>query len=208
MDDDFRYRVNYSENIAPKYPHRSQEGLEVVPSESPLYAVPPDVLPPAPLPTVGNDKWESNPREWAWADTPISAVTAPGAPPQEEKRRVLGLTVPMFWTVVVIIAVVLAAAIGGGIGGGLKAQQKSNSNTSRSVSTYPTYQTTALRVQVTKLSTVMRRIRHNRQRRHRQDQEGPQHLRKTEHQHQHLIQRFPPTVAARKSKGRLILLMQ
>ncbi|KAI1764431.1 hypothetical protein GGR53DRAFT_466413 [Hypoxylon sp. FL1150] len=126
MDDDFRYRVNYSENIAPKYPHNSQEGLEVVPDESPLYALPPG----PPLPTVGHDKWDSNPTEWAWADTPPSAVTAPQGPPKEKRPRILGLTVPIFWTVVVIIVVVLAAALGGGIGGGLKAQQESHSNTS------------------------------------------------------------------------------
>ncbi|KAI1779127.1 hypothetical protein F4818DRAFT_239962 [Hypoxylon cercidicola] len=147
MDDDFRYRVNYSENIAPKYPAQSQEGLEVVPSDSPLYAVPPAPVPPppppAPLPTAGYEKWASDPREWGWADTPASAVTAPEDPRKEERRRILGLTVPIFWTVVVIIVVVLAAAIGGGIGGGLKAQQDSNSNTSSDAANTPPPSTTA-----------------------------------------------------------------
>ncbi|XXH02749.1 hypothetical protein Hte_009134 [Hypoxylon texense] len=130
MDDDFRYRVNYSENIAPKYPHASQEGLEVVPNESPLYALPPA---PLPLPPVGDEKRASNPREWGWGwatETPTTAVTAPEGPRKEERRRILGLTVPIFWTVVVIIVVVLAAAIGGGIGGGLKAQQSSDRHSS------------------------------------------------------------------------------
>lgn len=178
MEDDFRYRVNYSENIAPKYPHASEEGLEVVPNESPLYS-----LPPAPLPAVGDEKWASNAREWGWpVHTPATAVTAPEGSRKEERRRILGLTVPIFWTVVVIIVLVLAAAIGGGIGGGLKAQQTSNSNTSRFVFPYE------LKTSAFDLLTclkVMQRIRHSRQRRHHQHQEGLRRL------HPHKMEEHP-----------------
>ncbi|KAI0112952.1 hypothetical protein F4814DRAFT_460208 [Daldinia grandis] len=117
MEDSHRYRVDYSENVAPKYPAGNHDGIEVVPSDSPFYAHPIYTAPPA----EGGEEWPS---------VPVSAVTAPE---EEEKRRVLGLTVPLFWTVVLVIIVVLAAGIGGGIGGGLTAQQKSNISVSRFV---------------------------------------------------------------------------
>lgn len=49
---------------------------------------------------------------------------AAGPPPNNvtEKRRILGLTVPVFWGIVIALVLVLAAAIGGGVGGGLSAQ--------------------------------------------------------------------------------------
>ncbi|KAI1141097.1 hypothetical protein F5Y05DRAFT_410949 [Hypoxylon sp. FL0543] len=135
MEDDslsFRYRVNYSENIAPKYPAAGHEGLEVVPSESPLYPLPPTqthTRTPAPSHYVVDhgleeEKW--SPTSRGWTEPPLSAVTAPEEPRQPrqpERRRILGLTVPVFWALLVILVVILAAALGGGIGGGLKAQQ-------------------------------------------------------------------------------------
>lgn len=121
MDDDYRYRVNYSENVAPKYPTlQDQGGLEVVPNDSPLY--------PAPIHVAGDEKWPRASR--GWTDAPILATEDRK---DGEKRRILGLTVPLFWLILVIIAIILAGGIGGGIGGGLKAQQKSNINASRSV---------------------------------------------------------------------------
>ncbi|KAI1417259.1 hypothetical protein F5Y13DRAFT_152362 [Hypoxylon sp. FL1857] len=135
MEDDslsFRYRVNYSENVAPKYPAGAHEGLEVVPSESPLYPLPTHTFPPAHHVIdhgIEEEKW--SPTSRGWTDAPASAVTAPEEPKQAEKRRILGLTVPVFWALFVILFVILAAALGGGIGGGLKAQQsqKLSSNT-------------------------------------------------------------------------------
>lgn len=120
----FRYRVNYSENIAPKYPAGSQEGLEVVPSESPLYPLPTHTFPPNHHVIdhgIEEEKW--SPTSKGWTDAPPSAVTAPEERKETERRRILGLTVPVFWALLVILVVILAAAIGGGIGGGLKAQQ-------------------------------------------------------------------------------------
>ncbi|OTA76796.1 hypothetical protein M434DRAFT_38791 [Hypoxylon sp. CO27-5] len=125
----FRYRVNYSENIAPKYPAGSQEGLEVVPNESPLYPLPTHTFPNHHVIEHGieEEKW--------WTDAPASAVAAPEERKETEKRRILGLTVPVFWTLLVILVVILAAAIGGGIGGGLKAQQSQKLSNSASSDT-------------------------------------------------------------------------
>ncbi|KAI1378994.1 hypothetical protein F4677DRAFT_355128 [Hypoxylon crocopeplum] len=132
-DSNYRYRVNYSENIAPKYPAAgSQEGLEVVPNDSPLYPLPT----PAPIHTpVAEEKW--TPTSGGWTDAPFSAVTGPEDNKEEKQRRILGLTVPLFWALIVIIVVILAGAIGGGIGGGLKAQQKSNVDASSDTTSSP-----------------------------------------------------------------------
>ncbi|KAI2637760.1 hypothetical protein GGS26DRAFT_603456 [Hypomontagnella submonticulosa] len=120
MEDDFRYRVNYSENVAPKYPAASQEGLEVVPNDSPLYPLPPTNA-FTPVYPVDTEKWTPTSNTRGWADFPASAVTAPEDRGDEtaEKRRILGLTVPIFWALVVFVVIILAGGIGGGIGGGL-----------------------------------------------------------------------------------------
>ncbi|KAI1803744.1 hypothetical protein F4811DRAFT_316395 [Daldinia bambusicola] len=126
MEDNHRYRVEYSENVAPKYPAGSHEGIEVVPSDSPFYPHPIYTAPAPVPPTKGGEEWPSVPK--GWSNAPLSAVTAPEEHSREKRRRILGLTVPVFWTVVIVIVIVLAAAIGGGIGGGLTAQQKSNTS--------------------------------------------------------------------------------
>ncbi|KAK6956372.1 hypothetical protein Daesc_001649 [Daldinia eschscholtzii] len=133
MEDNYRYRVDYSENVAPKYPAGTHDGIEVVPSDSPLYPHP--IYTSAPPANGGGEEWPSVPT--SWTDAPVSAVTAPEEHGKEEKRRVLGLTVPLFWTMVVVIVVVLAAAIGGGIGGGLTAQQKSRTSASSDTANAP-----------------------------------------------------------------------
>lgn len=131
MEDDFRYRVNYSENVAPKYPAASQEGLEVVPNDSPLYPLPPTNA-FTPVYPVDTEKWTPTSNTRGWADFPASAVTAPEDRGDEtaEKRRILGLTVPIFWALVVFVVIILAGGIGGGIGGGLT---KLNNTVARSV---------------------------------------------------------------------------
>ncbi|KHE79377.1 hypothetical protein GE21DRAFT_2651 [Neurospora crassa] len=47
-------------------------------------------------------------------------------PQQPQDTKLLGLSVPVFWTVVVGLVMLLAGAIGGGIGGGLAASQHSS----------------------------------------------------------------------------------
>ncbi|KAI0379053.1 hypothetical protein F5Y04DRAFT_133421 [Hypomontagnella monticulosa] len=123
MEDDFRYRVNYSENVAPKYPAGSQEGLEVVPNDSPLYPLPPTHT-YTHVYAADTEKWSPDSNARGWGDFPASAVTAPEDHGYEgnvksERRRILGLTVPIFWALVVLVVIILAGGIGGGIGGGL-----------------------------------------------------------------------------------------
>ncbi|EGZ69900.1 hypothetical protein NEUTE2DRAFT_158494 [Neurospora tetrasperma FGSC 2509] len=47
-------------------------------------------------------------------------------PQQPQDTKLLGLSVPVFWTVVIGLVMLLAGAIGGGIGGGLAASQHSS----------------------------------------------------------------------------------
>lgn len=114
-----------------------QAGLEVVPPETGLYSLPGQ----APLYPTTNEATheqahqpasEAAPKEQAVRDAIVSGVThqTPAqVESQDEKgarRKILGLSVPIFWTLIVALFIVLAAAIGGGVGGGLSAQQKSN----------------------------------------------------------------------------------
>ena len=48
-----------------------------------------------------------------------------------QRRRVLGLSLGMFWLVIVVLALIIAGAIGGGVAGGLSAQKKGSSAQSR-----------------------------------------------------------------------------
>ncbi|KAK7949081.1 uncharacterized protein PG986_009967 [Apiospora aurea] len=41
----------------------------------------------------------------------------------DKRRRIFGLTTPIFWGLLVALVLLIAAAIGGGIGGGLASQQ-------------------------------------------------------------------------------------
>ncbi|KAK8009198.1 hypothetical protein PG991_011749 [Apiospora marii] len=45
----------------------------------------------------------------------------------ENRRRVLGLTVPIFWSLTIALALIIAGAIGGGLGGGLSAKRGATS---------------------------------------------------------------------------------
>ncbi|KAK8134822.1 hypothetical protein PG984_006834 [Apiospora sp. TS-2023a] len=42
---------------------------------------------------------------------------------EEDRRRILGLTVPVFWSLIIALALIMAGAIGGGLGGGLSARR-------------------------------------------------------------------------------------
>ncbi|KAI2605236.1 uncharacterized protein GGS25DRAFT_524754 [Hypoxylon fragiforme] len=130
MEDDHRYRVEYGENVVPKYPARNDEGLEVVPNDSPLYPMPAH----SPLHTVGENKWESSSKTSADA----AAAATPEKGKDGERRRIMGLTVPWFWAVIVILIVILAAGIGGGVGGGIQTQQRLRNNAGASSDTTST----------------------------------------------------------------------
>ncbi|KAI5925838.1 hypothetical protein F4810DRAFT_708350 [Camillea tinctor] len=142
----------HSEDITPKYPdvQNNQEWLEVVPNQSPLYAVP--VYEQFYTQQGASHSPGGIPTSAATEATAITGTTeaaergegkSPGAdssrqsdlPPTEgeakntdSRRRVLGLTVPVFWALVIAAVIILAAGIGGGIGGGLMAQQQKASS--------------------------------------------------------------------------------
>ncbi|KAI1635873.1 hypothetical protein F4809DRAFT_663560 [Biscogniauxia mediterranea] len=142
---------NYNEDATPKYPdvQNNQEWLEVVPNQSPLYPVPVyepvytaqgEVHTPGGIQTSGElaapttataeaaerGEGKSPGGDSSWeSDAPATGREAKST---DSRRRVLGLTVPVFWALVIAAVIILAAGIGGGIGGGLVAQQqKSNS---------------------------------------------------------------------------------
>ncbi|KAI1392115.1 uncharacterized protein F4822DRAFT_389657 [Hypoxylon trugodes] len=120
-----RQRVDYSENVAPKYPASNQESLEVVPNNSPLYPIPPHT------PTYARDYAEGikpNTASGVWTDTFPSTAVSSEKPKEDDRKRILGLTVPVFWTLLVVIVVILAGGIGGGIGGGLTVQKSVEHN--------------------------------------------------------------------------------
>ncbi|CAJ2504008.1 Uu.00g114020.m01.CDS01 [Anthostomella pinea] len=122
MENYYKYPVDYSEDISPKYPdvQQNQAWLEVVPNQAPLYPLPAHIQPIAEL--------EANsPVQSTREDNPNTATVW-----QSKRRRVLGLTVPLFWTFLFVLAVILAVGIGGGVGGALKARRSPTRDTSSS----------------------------------------------------------------------------
>ncbi|KAI1343582.1 hypothetical protein F5Y15DRAFT_370481 [Xylariaceae sp. FL0016] len=118
MQNFYKYPLGYQdEESAPKYPaERSQEWLEVVPAEAPLY--------PLPAHTPARSVRERD---------LVSPLDAQWEPPttfhaKSQERRVLGLRVPFFWTLVVAMVIILAAGIGGGVGGAMSTRHGSNSD--------------------------------------------------------------------------------
>jgi len=103
-----------AEEKYPKYlaPPPDHSTLEVVPGTGP------EVVPAIPLveESVGGPGALEEGRETGQT----------GSDDKKGRRRILGLSVPIFWTVVVLLAVLLAGAIGGGIGGGLATRNSSN----------------------------------------------------------------------------------
>ncbi|TDZ68113.1 hypothetical protein CTRI78_v002392 [Colletotrichum trifolii] len=115
-----------------RVPFDDQPGLEAAHSDAPILDAPlPEVLQtPGTEPKSGQHSGHS---------------VAPQPPtPQSEKRRILGLTVPVFWGIVVSLVVILAAGIAGGVAGGLAAQKSNTSPDSpSSTSTVPSPTSTA-----------------------------------------------------------------
>ncbi|KAI1368191.1 hypothetical protein F5Y08DRAFT_10702 [Xylaria arbuscula] len=105
-----------------------QPDLEVVPPETGLYSL------PAP-PIVGAtreflQKEQSNAIGLDGNQPPLSFIESQTT--KGPKRSILGLSIPVFWAVIVLLVILIAGGIGGGVGGGLSAQRKatSQSNTS------------------------------------------------------------------------------
>ncbi|GAB1310168.1 Putative membrane protein insertase [Madurella fahalii] len=80
----------------------TDHGPELVYPHSTLEPVPPSALEPA---------------KYGWGGPSVAQFPHD----QYGQRRILGLSVRAFWTIVVILVVVIAGAIGGGVGGGLAA---------------------------------------------------------------------------------------
>ncbi|GAP92116.1 putative membrane protein insertase [Rosellinia necatrix] len=139
-------------SMNPRY--SQQAGLEVVPPETglyplptptPLYPAPVEPLPDTPSPNQLSPN-EASPND-AFTNQLASKEQITSAEPggnqqtpaqiesqaaTDGKRRILGLSVPVFWALIVTLFVILAAGIGGGVGGGLSAQQKSSAGSDTS----------------------------------------------------------------------------
>ncbi|KAI0098148.1 hypothetical protein GGR51DRAFT_436068 [Nemania sp. FL0031] len=112
-----------------------QAGLEVVPPETGLFPLPtPTHLPQETLPQDPSPSPKEQPADIesrGQQPTP-NQTEAQTAGSSHKGRRILGLSIPVFWAVIITLVVVLAAAIGGGVGGGLSAQRKSTSQSNAS----------------------------------------------------------------------------
>ncbi len=121
-------------SISAKFQHE-QPDLEVVPPETGLYPL------PAPTPTITATR-ESLPKEQTGSarfggdQQTLSQAESQSA--KNSKTKVLGLSVPVFWALIVTLFIVLAAGIGGGVGGGLSAQRKSASTDASRFITFTT----------------------------------------------------------------------
>ncbi|KAF9876723.1 hypothetical protein CkaCkLH20_05569 [Colletotrichum karsti] len=69
-----------------------------------------------------------------WLESQLYAVPpdpeSPPLPPPNEKRRILGLAVPVFWAVVIGLVIIVAAGLAGGVAGGLITQKANASSSS------------------------------------------------------------------------------
>ncbi|KAH8165257.1 hypothetical protein CIB48_g2986 [Xylaria polymorpha] len=113
-----------------------QADLEVVPPETGLHPLPT----PTPLYPITQ---EPPPPKEQIADVESGVIQHTPSQPEEDqpaknaKPSILGLSIPVFWGLIVTLFIVLAAGIGGGVGGGLSAQRKSTSGSGASVSGIP-----------------------------------------------------------------------
>ncbi|GKT92013.1 hypothetical protein Ct61P_09863 [Colletotrichum tofieldiae] len=92
----------------------AQPGLEAAPSR---YSTAPIAYDPSEMQSPGEKS--------TWTSSQAYPVYT--APPG--RRRILGLTVPVFWGLVAALAVILAGGIAGGVAGGLTALKANNSST-------------------------------------------------------------------------------
>ncbi|GKT64841.1 hypothetical protein ColTof4_07239 [Colletotrichum tofieldiae] len=95
----------------------AQPGLEAAPSR---YSTAPIAYDPSEMQSPGEKS--------TWTSSQAYPVYT--APPG--RRRILGLTVPVFWGLVAALAVILAGGIAGGVAGGLTALKANNSSTTSS----------------------------------------------------------------------------
>ncbi|KAK8129352.1 hypothetical protein PG999_001732 [Apiospora kogelbergensis] len=77
---------------------------------------------PLPVQQHAYPGYQSEKGTTAYAPTTVPSAFGDDRPPR--KRKILGLSVPVFWCLLIALILVLAGGIGGGIGGGLAAQQR------------------------------------------------------------------------------------
>ncbi|KAI0404707.1 hypothetical protein F4802DRAFT_217599 [Xylaria palmicola] len=106
-----------------------QAGLEVVPPETGLHPLPT----PRPLYAVPQQPWQKAQLADVESGARLHAqALARDGTVNDARKTILGLSVPVFWGLIVILFIVLAGGIGGGVGGGLSAQQKSTTGSAAS----------------------------------------------------------------------------
>ncbi|TGJ84808.1 hypothetical protein E0Z10_g3968 [Xylaria hypoxylon] len=114
-------------SMSARFPH--QADLEVVPPETGLYPLPAH----APLHTT---TYESLPKEQRVfgesRGNPQTPAQVESQTIKNSPKTIWGLSVPVFWGLIVALFIILAAGIGGGVGGGLSAQGKSASTSDAS----------------------------------------------------------------------------
>ncbi|GAW15892.1 hypothetical protein ANO14919_053140 [Xylariales sp. No.14919] len=121
-----------------------QAGLEVVPPETglhplpahtPLYAATRESLPKEHPAVV---EFGGSPQTPASAGDPPTPAQVESQTIKSSPKTILGLSVTVFWVLIVALFIVLAAGIGGGVGGGLSAQKStSTSDASRGDNSSP-----------------------------------------------------------------------
>ncbi|KAL2882867.1 hypothetical protein SGCOL_001557 [Colletotrichum sp. CLE4] len=122
MADQLQHRL-HTETTAPA----DQPGLEAAPSR---YSTAPIPYDPSEFQSpLEKSTWTTMTQAYHPAYASAAAADAP--PP--ERRRVLGLTVPVFWGLVIALVVILAGGIAGGVAGGLAAQKTDSSALSVSI---------------------------------------------------------------------------
>ncbi|KZL70664.1 hypothetical protein CI238_01526 [Colletotrichum incanum] len=101
-----------------------QPGLEAAPGQ---YSTAPIAYDPSEMQSPGEKS--------VWTSSQAYPVYTS---PPSERRRVLGLTVPVFWGLVAALVVILAGGIAGGVAGGLAALKANSSSTDSSSSSSAT----------------------------------------------------------------------
>lgn len=120
MADRIQHRLHTEATAATPVP-ADQPGLEAAPSR---YSTAPIPYDPSEFQSpLEKSTWTTMTQAYHPA---FSSAAAADAPPPE-RRRVLGLTVPVFWGLVIALVIILAGGVAGGVAGGLAAQKADSS---------------------------------------------------------------------------------
>ncbi|KAL0929742.1 uncharacterized protein CTRU02_215385 [Colletotrichum truncatum] len=102
--------------------YNDQPGLEAAPNHWASAPIPYAAEPENQGPAMSTEpKWIVTQQQY-----PVQRDGPPSSTP--EKRRILGLTVPVFWGLVIALVIILAAGIAGGVAGGLITQNKNSTS--------------------------------------------------------------------------------